>query len=236
MPMMRPFLSVALLLTLGLSAGWAQKESTAQPPAEERGTYLGVLFAPVPDIVYDQLPQLRRDRGVVISHVLPDSPATKAGLRHNDILLQYGDEKVRDCEHVARLIRDDKPDHKVRLTYLRGGKEGTAEVALALGPVLRIAEKRVGGADGDQPRGTAKVANPAAVNIAATPLGGNSMKLTVEYFDDKAGRILSVPCTGTPKEIDDQVTKLPEGVQKLVRVALRRLREPEAQTPPRPAR
>ena len=92
MPMMRPFLSVALLLTLGLSAGWAQKESTAQPPAEERGTYLGVLFAPVPDIVYDQLPQLRRDRGVVISHVLPDSPATKAGLRHNDILLQYGDE------------------------------------------------------------------------------------------------------------------------------------------------
>ena len=128
MPMMRPFLSVALLLTLGLSAGWAQKESTAQPPAEERGTYLGVLFAPVPDIVYDQLPQLPRDRGVVISHVLPDSPATKAG------------------------------------------------------------------------------------------------------------RILRVPCTGTPKEIDDQVTKLPEGVQKLVRVALRRLREPEAQTPPRPAR
>ena len=74
------------------------------------------------------------------------------------------------------------------------------------------------------------------MNIAATPLGGNSMKLTVEYYDDKAGRILSVPCTGTPKEIDDQVTKLPEGVQRLVRVALRRLREPEAQTPPRPAR
>jgi hypothetical protein len=234
--MTRSLLSVALLLTLGLSTGWAQKDGPAQPPAEVRGTYLGVLFAPVPDIVYDQLPQLPRERGAVVSHVLPDSPAVKAGLRRNDILLQYGDEKVRDCEHVAHLIRDDKPDHKVRLTYLRGGKETTAEVALALGPVLRIAQKGAGTSADDQPRGTAKAANPAAVNIAATPLGGNSMKLTVEYYDDRAGRILSVPCTGTPGEIDAQVTKLPEGVQKLVRVALRRLREPDAKTPPRPER
>src|SRR5437762_7922457 len=119
--MMRALLSVAMLLTLGLSLGWAQKDAAAQPPAEERGTYLGVLFAPVPDIVYDQLPQLPRERGAVVSHLLPDSPAVKAGLRRNDILLQYGDEKVRDCEHVARLIRDDRPDHKVHLTYLRGG-------------------------------------------------------------------------------------------------------------------
>jgi hypothetical protein len=224
MPMTRFVLAVALLLTLGLSAGQAQKSGPA-PPADERGTYLGVLFAPVPDIVFDQLPQLSRGRGAVVSHVLPDSPAVKAGLKRNDILLQYGDEKVRDCEHIARLIRDDKPNHKVRLTYLRGGKETTADVALALGPVLRVAPD-------DQPRGTAKTANPAAVNIAATPLGGNSMRLTVEYYDDRAGRIRSVPCTGTPEEIDAQVTKLPEGVQKLVRVALKRLREPDAKSPP----
>jgi len=229
--MTRALLSVAMLLALGPSPGWAQKDGSGPPP-EERGTYLGVLFAPVPDIIYDQVPQLPRDRGAVVSHVLPDSPAVKAGLRRNDILLQYGDEKVRDCEHLARLIRDDKPDHKVRLTYLRGGKETTAEVALALGPVLRIAQK---GTD-DQPRGTAKSANPAAVNIAATPLGGNSMKLTVEYYDVRAGRILSVPCTGTPDEIDAQVTKLPDGVQKLVKVALRRLRDPDAKSQPRQER
>jgi hypothetical protein len=235
--MTRSLLSVALLLALGPSPGWAaQKDGAAQSRAEEeRGTYLGVLFAPVPDVVYDQLPQLPRERGVVLSHVLPDSPAVKAGLRRNDILLQYGDEKVRDCEHVARLVHDDKPDRKVRLTYLRGGKEATAEVTLALGPALRIAQKGAAGSD-DQPRGTAKSANPAAVNIAATPLGGNSMKLTVEYYDERAGRILSVPCTGTPEEIDAEVAKLPEGVQKLVKVALRRLREPEAKPAARPDR
>jgi hypothetical protein len=221
--MTRSVLALALLLTLSPSSAWAQKKDATAPPPEEKGTFLGILFAPVPDVVYDQVPQLPHDRGVVVSHVLPDSPAAKAGLRRNDILLQYGDEKVRDCEHFARLIRDDKPERKVRLTYLRGGKEATADVTLALGPVLRIAQKA--GSD-DQPRGTAKTANPAAVNIAATPLGGNSMKLTVEYYDDRAGRIRSFPCSGTPDEIDHQLAMLPDGVQKLVKVALRRLREP----------
>src|SRR5262245_12381427 len=118
-PMSRYPLSVALLLTLGLPPGWSQNQGGAQPPAEEKGTYLGILCAQVPEVVYDQVPQLPREHGVVVSHVLPDSPAAKAGLRRNDILLKYGDEAVRDCEQVARLIRDDKPERKVRLTYLR---------------------------------------------------------------------------------------------------------------------
>jgi hypothetical protein len=224
--MARFLLSLAGLLTLGLAPAWSQKDAPAPPP-EDKGTYLGVLFAPVPDVVYDQVPQLPRGCGVVVSHVLPESPAAKAGLRRNDILLQYGDQKVRDCEHFARLIRDDKPDRKVRLTYLRGGKEATAEATLALGPVLRIAQK--GATSDEAPRAIAKKgADPAAVNIAATPLGGNSMKVTVEYYDDRAGRVRSFPCSGTPDEIDSQLTTLPDGVQKLVKVALRRLREPGA--------
>jgi hypothetical protein len=238
--MTRCLLSLTALLTLGLSAGWSQQRGPSQPPAEEKGTYLGVLFAPVPDLLYDQLPQLPRDRGVVVSHVLPDSPAAKAGLHRNDVLLRYDDEKVRDCEHVARLIHDDKAERKVRLTYLRGGKEATAEATLALGPVLRIAPKDAGNKSDDQPRGTAKSATPGAVSIAATPLGGNSMKLTIEYFDERVGRARSVACSGTPEEIDEQILKLPAQVQDLMKIALRRLREPGAKsqntTPPRPER
>jgi hypothetical protein len=58
------------------------------------------------------------------------------------------------------------------------------------------------------------------------------MKVTVEYYDERAGRIRSVPCSGTPEEIDNQLMKLPNRVQDLVKVALRRLREPDAT--PRP--
>ncbi|HEX5269850.1 MAG TPA: PDZ domain-containing protein [Gemmataceae bacterium] len=230
--MTRYLLPLALLVTLGPSAGWCQKEGPAPAQAEEKGTYLGILFAPVPEVVYDQVPQLPRERGVLVSHVLPESPAAKAGLRRNDILLKYGDEWVRDCEQVARLVRDDKPERKVRLTYLRGGKEATADATLALGPVLRIAEKRAE----EAPRAIAKAGSQATVNIAATPLGGNSMKVSVEYYDANSGRVLTFPCSGTPEEIDSQLLKLPEAVQKAVKVALRRLREPDAAPGKSPSR
>ena len=55
-----------------------------------------------------------------------DSPAAAAMLRRHDILLTYADEKIRDCEHFARLIRADKPEHKVKLTLLRSGQKMTA--------------------------------------------------------------------------------------------------------------
>src|SRR5947209_8400723 len=112
----------------------------AQPsdPSEEKGTYLGVLFSAVPEVLYDQLADLPRGQGVVITHILPESPAAQAKVLRHDIILQYDEEKVRDCEHFARLIRADKPERKVKLTIFRAGKQMVIETTLATGPVLRI--------------------------------------------------------------------------------------------------
>jgi hypothetical protein len=212
-------------LTVGLSVCWSQPVVPA-PPSEEKGTYLGVLLAPVPDLLYDQLPQLARGHGVVIAHVLPESPASRASLRRNDLLLGYDEEKIRDCEHLARLIRDDRAGRKVRLTLLRSGKETTAEATLALGPVLRVAEASRARTESDAvPRGIAKPANPAAVTIAATPLGNNGIKVTIEYYQDGTGPLRTVTCSGTPEEIDEQIQKLPARVQEMARVGVRRLRD-----------
>jgi hypothetical protein len=41
---------------------------------EEKGPFLGVLFASVSEALYDQLPQLPRKQGVLVTHILPDSP------------------------------------------------------------------------------------------------------------------------------------------------------------------
>ncbi len=90
--------------------------------SKDKGTYLGVLFSPVPEVLYDQVPDLPRGQGVVVTHILPDSPAAKSKLNRHDIILQYDEDKVRDCEHFARLIQADKPERKVKLLVLRGGK------------------------------------------------------------------------------------------------------------------
>src|SRR5262249_59191177 len=99
--MKRFALSFTLFLLLPPFGALAQNLEN-NPTGEEKGTYLGVLISPVPEVLYDQLPQLPPGQGVVVTHVLPDSPAAQAMLRRHDILLAYADEKIRDCEHFAR--------------------------------------------------------------------------------------------------------------------------------------
>jgi hypothetical protein len=216
---------------LALSAVQAQFVSV--PPPKQKGPYLGVLWGAVPEIVYAQVPDLPRSQGVAVTHVFPDSPASRAGLERNDIVLQYGTEKIRDAEHFARLISGDKVDKKVKLVFMRGGKQKTVETTLALGPVIVYANKD--GVDNDGPRGLAKPTAPAKVSVTAIPLANNNMRLTIEYYD--TGRLKKAVCSGSPKEIDSEIEKLPEGVQRLTRNALKRIRDLEVQknTPPPPS-
>src|SRR5262249_12693583 len=155
--------------------------------------------SPVPEVLYDQLPQLPRGQGVVVAHVLPESPATQAGLRRHDLLLQYDDEKIDGCERFARLVPADKPERKVKLQGLRGRRETAGEVALALGRVLRIAQT---GRDHGEPRGTAKTGGPPSVSVAATPLEGGNLKVTIEYYQEGTGRLRTLTCSGGPDDIE----------------------------------
>jgi hypothetical protein len=220
--MRRYLLVVAAVLGGALPLVGAQ---APEPAGEEQGTFLGVLISPVPEVLYDQLPDLPRGQGVVVSHVLPESPAARGGLRRHDVLLLYNDDKIRDCEHFARLIRADRPDNKVKLSLFRGGKRETAEVTLALGPVLRIAQGTRGTREPQEvPRGTAKGGPPPSVSVAATPLDGGKMRVSIEYYQDGTGRLRTVTCEGTPEEIAQEVQKLPGRVQSLANVALDRIR------------
>jgi hypothetical protein len=197
------------------------------PPTEDKGTFLGVLFGPVSEALYDQIPQIPRNQGVLVTLVLPDSPAARAEVRRHDILLRYDDHPIRDCEHFARLIQNDKPERKVKLLLLRESKEKIVEATLGLGPVLKIAqgppsEPR----EGDLPRGVAKPGGPPSVNVAATPLEHGKMKVIIEYYAEDSGRIKSVTCQGSPTEVDREIQKqLPERERNLARIALQRFRD-----------
>jgi membrane-associated protease RseP (regulator of RpoE activity) len=235
--MKRALLSAAVLLLLVFSLGQGQSPLVS-PPDEEKGTYLGVLISPVPEAVYAQLPELPRGQGVMVNHVLPDSPAAQVGLRRYDLLLEYDGEKITDGEQFARLIRAGKPDQKVKLAVLRGGKRMTAEVTLTLGPILKIAQgqKPAGKDNTELPRGAAKNSPPPTVSVAAIPLDGNRIKVTIEYYQDGSGRLRSCDCAGTPAEIESQIKSLPPRVHELALVALQRIRELELQKQDQPIR
>lgn len=225
--------SIMALLASLFMVGFLPAQGPREPSAgEEKGTYLGALFGPISEALRDHLPQLPAHQGVLVTHILPDSPAARADLRRHDILFLYGDKKIRDCEHLATLIHDDRPGRKVKFGLIRGGRIATVEVTLGLGPVLKVARDRREG-EKDSTRGKSIVKpGRGAVSVAATPLDGDQMKVTIEYYDTARGRLRSVTCQGKNAAIDKEVMRLlPPREQNLVQVALQRIRALNSRKP-----
>ncbi len=69
--------------------------------------------------------------GVPINGVLPGSPAEKAGLQKGDRITAIDGEKISDIEDFTAVLKSHAPGDKVRVTFVRGGKEQTVEATLA---------------------------------------------------------------------------------------------------------
>ena len=61
--------------------------------------------------------------GVGVTQVIKDSPAEKAGLRKDDVILRIDGENVTSVRKLNRLVSELAPDQSVRLTFSRSGSE-----------------------------------------------------------------------------------------------------------------
>jgi membrane-associated protease RseP (regulator of RpoE activity) len=100
-----------------------------EPAKREKGPWIGIATEPVQDVVRAQL-SLAPGEGVVINHVAPESPAAKAGLQPNDILLRFEDQILVEPSQLRKLIAMKKPGENVKLGYLRKGERKDATVTL----------------------------------------------------------------------------------------------------------
>ena len=94
------------------------------------GSFLGVYAE---DINKETMSHygLREARGVGITGVVKDSPAEKAGLKKDDVILRFDNENVTSVRKLTRLVSEVAPDQTVRLAISRGGAE--QEVAVTIG-------------------------------------------------------------------------------------------------------
>jgi serine protease Do len=93
---------------------------------EVKRSWLGLAVQPL-------LKSSKLDRGVLVSGVLPDSPAAKAGLKPGDVILSYNGRTfaIRHGEQVPefnRLVLGTPIGATVSLAYLRDGKEQKASL------------------------------------------------------------------------------------------------------------
>ena len=89
------------------------------------GSRFGAVVQVPPPVVVDQL-DLPANKGLVVLDVQPDSPAEKAGIRKNDILLEFAGKPVpSDLIDFTNDVRDHKLGEEVDAVVLRRGKRET---------------------------------------------------------------------------------------------------------------
>lgn len=74
------------------------------------------------------------DRGVLVRSVEPNSPAEKAGLKANDVILQYGRQDVIGAQQLTRLVNETPVGRTVDLTVRRDNREQTLKVTSEKAP------------------------------------------------------------------------------------------------------
>jgi C-terminal processing protease CtpA/Prc len=94
------------------------------------GAYLGVSTE---DVNKENMARygMRDVRGVGVTEVMKDSPAEKAGLRKDDVILRFDGESVTSVRKLTRLVSESSADQTVRLTISRGGAEQEVTATLS---------------------------------------------------------------------------------------------------------
>jgi S1-C subfamily serine protease len=69
-------------------------------------------------------------RGVLVSTVVPSSPAEKAGLKPGDVIVKLGDREVPDAVSLRNHTANLDVGTKVPLSYYRGGKLQSVDVTI----------------------------------------------------------------------------------------------------------
>ena len=132
--------TILVCVAAGLTAasGFAQTRAPQTPrSATLRGIaprgYLGVGVVDLTDDRAKAL-KLSDDRGVEVKRVDPNSPASKAGLKENDVILEVNGKTVENIDQFTSTIGDMQPGTKVNLTLWRDGAKQMSAATLMARP------------------------------------------------------------------------------------------------------
>jgi serine protease Do len=132
---MKAFTRVGLLLALAvvaLSAVSVAKtsKSTSSSHGKSGVAWMGVYTQSV-DKELAKAFNLKSDRGVVVNQVADDSPAEKAGLKEEDVILSANGSSIESANDLSEAVSAAKPGDKMTLDVIRSGHE--MQIAVTLG-------------------------------------------------------------------------------------------------------
>ena len=128
--------SLSLLVTIILTAGSALAQQTPPPapeppdePSDQNFEFFmggdGFLGVYAENVSRENMGRyhMNQVRGVGVTRIVKDSPAEKAGLRKDDVILRVDGENITSVRKLNRIVSELAPDQSVKITVSRGGSE-----------------------------------------------------------------------------------------------------------------
>ncbi len=128
----------------------AQEIERIEGPEDEKvevriasSSWLGVETNEVTAEKVKQL-KLPAERGVLVGKIVPDSPASKAGIKENDVITELNGQRVEGTAQFRRMIREIPTGRAAQLIIVRDGRQQTISVTLGqqelprMGGMMRV--------------------------------------------------------------------------------------------------
>jgi serine protease Do len=140
-------LGIAALATGTLVGSPRVKGAAVAPEEKERVKRIEVIRHPggarlgveLEEVDKDDVARLKlgEERGAVVRRVEDGSPAAKAGLQKDDVILKFQGEDVRSASQLARLVRETPSGRSVAMEVSRGGATQRLSATLGEGGAAR---------------------------------------------------------------------------------------------------
>jgi serine protease Do len=165
---------------------------------EEGPSWLGVEAREVTPENVKEL-KLPAERGIVVGRVAPESPASKAGLKENDVVTELSGQRVEGAAQFRRMIREIPAGRTVQLTVFRDGH--TQSVSVTLGQAEERHRDQMGPLPGSFSFHMPEVEVPEIAdlppmeldNMMVLPIGRPRLGIDAEDVSGQLGNYFGVP-------------------------------------------
>jgi len=103
--------------------------------------WLGIEIRKVDEVIAKQF-NLPNTKGVLVNRVMEGSSAEKGGMKRDDVIIKFGDHKVKDARDLQKVVARTEPGKKVKVVVIREKKEIPLTIKLGEMPEM-IEEARV---------------------------------------------------------------------------------------------
>lgn len=107
----------------------------------------GFIGVKVSDLTPDFQQLTKVKQGVFVQEVTPDTPAAKAGIQAEDVIIAFDGKPLRSSSDLVEMASATPPGTKVQLKLIRSGKEMTVPITLAEFPQDGQVASNTGGND-----------------------------------------------------------------------------------------